>query len=320
MNSIASALAPVVLLILVGFFAGRRRWVDPQGSAQISRLCFSMLSPALLFRTMSNIQVQASDLLPVVAYFIAVLTLFAGTALALGRDTRSIVMALSATYGNLVMIGIPLITLAFGQQGLVYLFALLSVHSLILLTLGTIALEWARAREHSSRGSGDDAPARMPVIGRALRNALINPVVLPIACGLIWSQTGWTIPTLIDRPLQWMGQAFSPLALLLVGISLAQLQGGTSAQAPRRVTIAITGAKNLLQPILVGCVCALMGIHGMAALVIVVAAALPTGATVFMFAQRYGVARDQVANTVALSTLIALAGLPLAMYAASRLL
>jgi predicted permease len=39
-----------------------------------------------------------------------------------------------------------------------------------------------------------------------------------------------------------------------------------------------------------------------------------------MFAQRYGVGRDQVAGSVALSTLVALPVLPVAMFAAGLLL
>jgi len=340
METILFALAPVVLLILLGFMAGRLDWVDGPGSAQISRLCFSLLSPALLFRTMSRIEIQITDLIPVVAYFIAILTIFAGTAIALGRNTRSIVMALASTYGNIVMIGIPLITLAFGQEGLVYLFALLSVHSLILLTLSTICLEWARVREMRIANPDAATPRRLPVVMRALRNSIINPVVLPIAAGLTWSQTGWTIPIVLDRPLQWMGQAFSPLALLLVGISLAQLLArprgdshavdtnsahkGTSDTAPEasiamRLTLMITLHKNLLHPLLVAGLCVLFGIQGLSAVVIVVAAALPTGATVFMFSQRYGVAKDQVASAVAASTVLALIGLPFAMLVATAL-
>jgi predicted permease len=78
--------------------------------------------------------------------------------------------------------------------------------------------------------------------------------------------------------------------------------------------------KNLLHPLLVAGLCALLGIRGLSAVVIIVAAALPTGATVFMFAQRYGVARDQVASAVAFSTAVALGVLPVAMLAAQWLL
>jgi predicted permease len=138
-----------------------------------------------------------------------------------------------------------------------------------------------------------------------------------------------------------MGQAFSPLALLLVGISLAHIldrrpdrspspttaSGDQSSRAPGaqagialRTTLAISLMKNLLHPLLVAGLCALLGIRGLSAVVIIVAAALPTGATVFMFAQRYGVARDQVASAVAFSTAVALGVLPVAMLAAQWLL
>jgi predicted permease len=44
---------------------------------------------------------------------------------------------------------------------------------------------------------------------------------LPILAGLLFAQTGLVLPEVVDRSLQVLGQALGPMALLLVGVTLA---------------------------------------------------------------------------------------------------
>ena len=50
----------------------------------------------------------------------------------------------------------------------------------------------------------------------------------------------------------------------------------------------------------------------------IVAASLPVGANVFLFAQRYGVAEDEVTASVAVSTVMGLVTMPVAILAVTR--
>jgi hypothetical protein len=78
MHPVLSSLAPVVLLIGVGFCVGRLRWLSPGATKNLSNLVFLLLTPALLFRTMSTVQVQQLNLRPVAAYFLGAGLLFVG--------------------------------------------------------------------------------------------------------------------------------------------------------------------------------------------------------------------------------------------------
>ena len=141
------SLTPVFLLIAVGYLAGQMRWMRTESVPDLSNLVFLVLGPALLFHTMSTVQIDELDLRPVGAYFLAVGVLFGLSVLLRGLSCRSVVLALAGTFSNLVMIGITLVKLAYGQAGLVTLLTLISVHSLVLLTAATIMLELAQARE-----------------------------------------------------------------------------------------------------------------------------------------------------------------------------
>jgi predicted permease len=310
-HPVLSALVPVVLLVALGYAAGRARWIRAESSKDLSNLVFLVLTPALMFRTMSKVDVLQLDFRPLLSYFAAALILFAATLLWQGFNRRAAVLALAATFSNTVMIGIALIGLAYGEAALVILLTLVSLHALVLLTVATVVLELAVAREA--------AAARPQALWRtvlgAVRNAVIHPVPLPILAGLLYAQTGWAIPEVVDRPLQWLGQAFGPLALLLVGVTLA----GTAVGPHVRGALAVTLAKNLLLPALVALLGLLLGLSGLPLLVMVVTAALPIGANVFLFSQRYAVAEELVTACVIVSNAAALLTLPLVMYAAGRL-
>jgi malonate transporter and related proteins len=299
-HPVVSALLPVIVLIVVGWFAGRRKWISAAGVKDLSNLVFLVLTPALLFRTMSKVQVQQLDFRPVAAYFIAVGLIFAGTLVVCGFNRRAAVLALANTFGNTVMIGIPLVSLAWGQPGLVTLFTLYTVHTALLLTSATLVLELAVAREDAAAGRA--APRHIGVtVLMAVRNALLHPVPLPIIAALLFAQTGLALPAIVDRPMELLGNALAPTALVLVGATLA----GTALGAQWRGALGLAAVKNLLHPLLVAVCGRLLGLGGAPLAVMVVVASLPIGANVFLFSQRYGVAEDLITASVGLSTVLA---------------
>ncbi len=153
------------------------------------------------------------------------------------------------------------------------------------------------------------------VAGKALRKALLHPVPLPILAGLLFAQTGLEIAEWPDQVMRWLGSAFGPLALLLVGITLA----GSAIGAQLRGALVLTSIKNLLLPMLAWLLGWAMGMAGLPLAVMVVTAALPIGASVFMFSQRYGVAEELVTASVAVSTAFSIASVSVVMLLVGRL-
>lgn len=312
-HPVVASLTPVFLLIGAGYLAGRRQWIGQSAVKDLSNLVFLLLIPALLFRTMSVVRFETLDLRPILAYFVAAIGLLAVAIVWRGFNCRSVVMALAGVFSNMVMIGITLVELAYGKAGLVTLLTLVSVHALILLTVASVVLELAQARE--SRRSGGDTPHLLATAASAIRGALIHPIPLPIICGLLFAQTGWVLPSVVDKPLQLLGSAFGPMALVLVGVSLAR----TPLQGHWREALWLCLSKNLVLPLLVGLSAWAFGIEGLALTVMVVAAALPIGANVYLFAQRYQVVQALTTASMGLSTVLALFSLSLVMLVMSLL-
>ena len=306
---VLSALIPVVLLIAIGFGAGRRGWIGGEAVKGLSNLVFVVLTPALLFRTMSTVHVEQLDFRPVGAYFLAGGVLALCMLVLLGFGRRGTVLALAGTYSNTVMIGIPLIGLAWGEAGLVTLFTLISLHSLVMLTAATVVLELAVSREQA-RDPGQPPRAMAHTVLMAVRNAIIHPVPLPLVAGLAFAQTGWSLPAEVDKPLQLLGNAFGPLALLLVGVTLAL----TGVGSHWRGALGLALVKNLLMPALVAAIGWAFSIPALPLAVMVVAASLPIGANVFLFSQRYQVAEELITSSVAVSTGLGLVTISLVMW------
>lgn len=317
-HPVLSALLPVVLLIAIGFLAGKRNWISAGSVKDLSNLVFLILIPALLFRTMGAVHLEKLDLKPVGIYFLTTGIIFTAVLVWQGLSRRATVVALASIFSNTIMIGVPLVSLAYGEAALVYLFTLISLHALVLLTLATVVLEFAVMRERTQHAKTeasqlahdkDSAASIAKNVVLAMRNAVIHPVPLPIIAGLLFAQTGWAIPAVVDRPLQLLGSAFGPLALVLVGVTLAHTQVGAHIKG----AFAISLVKNALHPALMAAMGWAFGLSGMPLTVMIVAASLPVGANVFLFSQRYHVAQELITASVAITTAVALVSVSLVM-------
>ena len=303
--AVLAPLVPVIAVTAAGYLAGRIGWLDGTRIKRLSNFVFMVLAPALLFRTMAQVHVDRVDFLPVASYFVAVTAIFAATLALQGFNRRAAVIAMANTYSNNVMIGIPLVALAYGDAGLVALFTLVSVHAIVLLTTTTVILELALLRE----GGLASAQSTPRTVLLALRNAIVHPVPLPIIAGLVFAAAGFALPPVVDTPLKWVGAVFGPLALLLVGASLAGIHLGREWRAG----LALALVKTAVHPLLVALIAAWMAVGTLERNVMVLSAALPVGANVFLFSQRYGVAQEEVTAGVAISTLLAVPGVALVL-------
>ena len=86
-----------------------------------------------------------------------------------------------------------------------------------------------------------------------------------------------------------------------------------------RAALAQAMVKNVVHPALTAAIGWLLGLRGLPLQVMVVAAAMPIGANVFLFSQRYRTAEALVTASVAMSTVLAMVTLSIVMALASRM-
>ena len=305
---------PAALVVGAGYYAGRRI-LDAAGVKALSELVFNLFLPCLLFRSMASAQFGGADLALLGAYFGATLLWF--TAVALYYRHRhgqpmggAIVIGLGAVFSNTVQLGIPIQKLAFGDAGLKLHLSIIALHSLVLLTTATIWFEISRARADGSQERTGLGKSLFHVI----KASVIHPVILPIIIGLMWSFSSWPLPVWADQPLGFLASAAGPMMLVLMGAQLSNMQ----LSEHWRGALALTVAKNLLHPLLIFAVTWGLGLSPLAIAVAVTCAALPMGANVFLFAQRYNNNESLITAATALSSLVALASLTVALALVSK--
>ncbi|MEV0733793.1 AEC family transporter [Polymorphospora sp. NPDC050346] len=302
MPGVLTGFATIWAVTALGYLVGRRDLLGPHGAEVLARLAFYVATPALLFVTLAGAS-PGDVFTPALAAFVAsTLAVAAGYALVAGlwwrRDAGQVTIGtLAASYVNAGNLGIPIAAYVLGDVSFiapVLLFQVLLAAPLALAVLDVTTT------------------GRRPSPRRLLLLPVRNPVMLASALGLLVSAVGWRPPEAVLAPVEVVGSAAVPLALIALGVSLPGSKPFAPADDTRDRYLAVA-LKVLVQPLVAYVVARYaLGLSGPALLAAVVTSALPTAQNVFVFATRYrrsaGLARD----TVVLSTLAGAVTLALA--------
>lgn len=292
---VIQAIAPIFGLIVLGYVLGWRRWLANEAASGLASITFKLFMPAILFAGIAraDLSVGMSPML-LIAYFTPVLAVFGVVNLVVHRWLgRASPLGLAAAYSNNVLVGIPLVTTLLGTESLVYVFAILVFHSLVLFSLQSF---------YSAFGSGERVrPA-------ALLKNLANPLIIGLLLGALVNLSALALPQTIWRMVDWLAQAGLPCALIVLGISLSRYR-----LRPSRSSLMLTAIKLGIFPLLVWWFSAwLPGLDHAARSVLVLLAACPAGVNVLAFVVQSDDTRP-VSSTVFLSTVLAAISLPLWM-------
>jgi len=301
----ASALVTVVLpvfgLIGLGYLVVTMRIVGEEVADGLAGFVFVVAMPILLFRALGTLELPEFSPVPLwTAYFSGGLLMGAAgilvTERVFGRDARAgVIGGLSTSYANLVMVGIPVLTQAFGEEGLVLGLVLVAVHLPLMMTLSAFLIEFAEHRDGTAEGRPD--------IGQALRNTarslLRNALILSILAGLAYRATGLPLEGVPREVIDRVSETAIPLALVSLGMSLKKY--GVRGNIPPALVLGVL--KLLVMPGIVFLVATyLVGLPPLAAAVATVGAACPTGINAYLIATRFQTGLALSANTITLTT------------------
>lgn len=289
---------PVFALIGLGYLFGFRGWFPPGTGKGLADFTFTLAVPAMLFRTVASTDLPAGAALGVWgSFFGALLATWALAALLthvlLRRpqaDAASI--AMSSTYGNVVMLGIPLAATAYGAAANGPIAILLSVHTPLLWLVGSMHIALAGISKDASMV----ATLRAVVIDLAR-----NPIIMAVLAGTAWRLTGLGIAPVLDRILTILGQASVPTALVALGLGLVnfEIKGQTWTLAT------VCALKLVVMPLLAAALAlGVFRLDPVAAGVVILFAAMPAGANAYLFANKYQRAVNSASGAVALGTVL----------------
>lgn len=295
--------APLFLLVLLGYVLTRLGWPRSASDA-LTRFVFTVAVPTLLFRLMSDFsRLPRVDPRLLIAFFGGCFVVYAigrvlGASVFRMDGAAQSVFAMGGIFSNNVLLGIPLAKVTLGEASLPAVSLVLVFNSLTLWTLVTVSVEWGKHRDLS-----------FSAIARTGRGVLRNPVVASILAGTGFGFLDWPLPTVVDQTLQMVSHAAVPLSLIALGMGLAEF----GVRAGWRESAAIAVLKLLAQPLAVYALARMIALPPLETSAVVMLAALPVGANVYLMARQFDVLGSAVASSIVVTTALAAVTTPIAL-------
>ncbi|MFC0269096.1 AEC family transporter [Kushneria aurantia] len=309
--------APIFLVILVGYGYGRLKPDSGGADKLINDYVLYIALPALLFIAVARADVGElkqwgfilSTLIGIAAcYLIA-------TLLAKSRRVglpQSSILAMGACYGTTGYMGVPILISVYGEQA-----ALPAALATILHNIPAIMAVIISWDVFSKRASEGRTPLLRSVGGAAL-TTVKNPLTISVLAGLTFVLLDIRVPVFIESFARFLGNAAGPTALFALGLGLARLNVREHMNATvGKTVLPMIVLKLFVQPaITFGTAVYLFGMgqeQGIWLAAAVVMAAQPIGAGVYVFAKKYDYQQDVISLSIIVSLLLALVTIPLVL-------
>ncbi|MGI5285664.1 AEC family transporter [Nonomuraea polychroma] len=295
MSGVVAAFAALVSVAVLGYVVGVGGLLRASDELVLSRLAFFVATPALMFVTVSRadlgILLSPVLLTEVVAVACVQLVYVLVAKLLWRRDRRETTIgALASSYVNAGNLGVPISIYVLGDGALV---APILLFQLIVITpISFLILD---------KGA------------RSIRSALLLPVRNPLTVasllGLACALTGFSLPVTVMRPIELLGGAAIPVALLAYGLSL---YGSQRAPTEKSGGLGwdiglVVALKSVVQPAIAYLTARFaLGLDGSALLAATLFAALPTAQNIYVYAVNYDTGRRLARSAVLITTVLSI--------------
>lgn len=296
MHAVVSIVFPVFGIILCGYAAGRMKLLGPASSEALNGFVYWVSLPALFLLGLSQAPLDRILDWPLIAAFlggIAVVFVLGWTVARLFFPDRlgAIALhALTASFPNSGYMGIPLFLLAFGEAGSLPVIVANVAQSITVFFLAIFLIELDGGSGHLGRR-----------VAKIAVNLLLNPFLLAAALGLTLNASGIGLGGPFETLVRTLANAASPCALFALGLFMV---GKPITRGLVEVSW-LAVAKLVLHPAATWVIAAqIFALPADTVRALVLIAAMPTGALVFVVAQRYGVFVQRGSAAVLVSTIL----------------
>lgn len=285
------------LIIFIGFICYKVNLIDKEVNKKLSSILLMLINPILIFNSYQ--QEFSKELLNglLISFVLAVITHVFGILISLilkkGKNkTDTMIEQFSCVYSNCGFMGIPLVYGIFGDEGVLYLTAYMTIFNIFIWTHGLMLMV----------GKQDK---------KSLIKTLLSPTLIAIIIGFILFVTQIKIPSIIQGTFVYIADMNTPLAMLIAGVTIAQ----TNLKVViRKIGIyMVVLIKLIIIPIVLLLVYSRFPISNAVITTAILAAACPTATTGTLFALRYNKNALYASEIFAVTTLVSLVTIPCVM-------
>ena len=303
------AIAPIFLIIATGYLLFRTRVVDESVWSAIEHICFYLLLPFLIIRTLSRANLGS---VPVLDFMTVIVVAILGMSALLiliqvfiwkrfpqsGPSFSSIFQGATRFHG---FVAIAVIGPLYGDAGVTLAALALAIMVPLLNVISVVVL--------SVYGHSDTRPQVIAVA----KKIVTNPLIIACAVGLLFNWFG--VPDILFEAIDIIGAGGLGLALLAVG---AGMNFGKAAQHKMLLTVGVL-TRLIGMPTIVIAMSWLVGLDGTARTVAIIAGAVPTAASAYVMARKMGGNAELMSSIVTFQVIVAFFTLPLFIYIAELL-
>ena len=293
MISIFLQTLPFFLIVSIGYFSGKYKFLSKRGTDSITKFVFYFALSAMLFKFSSQLEIsELFDFKFVGCYLVAtsilyfvviVVSYFSGN-----KFETAVFDAQISTVGNTGFLGIPLLATLVGSQSVGYVMMILATDLAIFGALVVVLIMVSRDQAWGIR-----------LLGPIAKGLFQNPMIVSFSLGILWGYLDYQTPKFFSEFLVILGQAATPGALFAIGASLSFRKIDDPKSA-----FWLSFLKLVAHPFLVGIMALyLFYIEPYAAAVMVITASLPVAGNTFMLAQHYKINPERISAAILLSTL-----------------
>lgn len=303
-----NAIAPIFLIIILGYLIFRARIAGEEVWSAIEHICFYLLLPFLIIRTLSRANLTS---VPIVDFMLVLVMAIAGMSVLLifvysllrfrypdsGPTFTSLFQGATRFHG---FVALAIIGPLYGDAG-VTLIALALAIMVPLLNVANVVVLTVYGNNGSAAGSR-----------QILLRIITNPLIIACVVGLSLNWTG--TPDILFEAIDIIGRGGLGLTLLAVG---AGLRLGQVAQDKLLVTVGVL-TRLIGMPLIMLAVASLVGLDGLARTVAIIAGAVPTAGSAYVMARKMGGNVELMSNIITFQVIVSFLTLPLFIYIAER--
>ncbi|MBQ9604530.1 MAG: AEC family transporter [Firmicutes bacterium] len=287
------------ILILAGFTSVKAGFIKAEAKKHFSDLLINLIIPAMIInsymsgfdeKVLSNL-LQAFILSTVLVVLGIVITLIAGIGF---KDKDAPIIKFACCFSNAAYMGFPLIEALFGDEGLIYASAFVTVYNILLWTVGfTIVSKKAEIKQ-------------------IIHSIITTPALISVAIGLIIYLCRIDVPHIIKQPISYVGGMNTSLSMIVTGMLIA----GSKPKS-------LVGSKFIPFAIIVrlfvipfACLALFKALHikGEVSQIALMLESCPCAAITSVFAVRFDYNEDIAAGAVVITTLLSIITLPCMAY------
>lgn len=208
-----NATMPIFLMMVVGYFLKRIKWLDEKSNSVINKLVFKVFLPALLFLDLAKQDFVALWDGSFVSFCAITTVVSIGIAFAISlidKDKADRGEFIQASYRSAAAtLGIAFMTNIYDNVAMV---ALMIVGSVPIYNIAAVLILSVLSPENSGKNGKE-------LVKTTLKSLVTNPIILSILAGLLWSVCKLPLPFIMEKSVTYLGNVASPLALIALGAS-----------------------------------------------------------------------------------------------------